>query len=59
MRREVLSGELSLADAVTTSLKVVARSCALNDWTKAILWLTAGLVFFFLGAVVLIPGVFY
>ena len=35
------------------------RSCALNDWTRAILWLTAGLVFLFLGVVVLMPGVFY
>jgi hypothetical protein len=34
------------------------RSCALNDWTRAILWLTAGLVFFFLGVVVVMPGVF-
>jgi hypothetical protein len=40
-------------------LPVRVRSCALNDWTRAILWLTAGLVFLFLGAVVLIPGALY
>jgi hypothetical protein len=40
-------------------LPVRVRSCALNDWTKAILWLTAGLVFLFLGTVVLIPGSLY
>jgi hypothetical protein len=28
----------------------------LNDWTRAILWLTVGVAFLFLAAVVLMPG---
>jgi len=34
------------------------EGCALNNWLRAVLWLIVIAAFVFLGAVVVVPGVF-